>query len=169
MPYVIIVIVLMIIGYFIYKSIEPKIKKNKTIKNLTNYLDKLNTKYQLNIKEKALYDLDLKINNKEYIIKILVVPEYSEIQVNSKATWEVKYGAGNTPGKAQPHKRFLTEISTFQNKDFDDNIIKLVLITPKPKKIVKYINECEIVFVKPSTDIYGSHIITIDQLSIFKN
>ena len=95
-------------------------------------------------------------------------PDYSEIQINSRATWEVKYGAGNTPGKAQPHRRFLTEVSAFQNKDFEEGIVKLVLISPKPKKIVKYINECEIVFVKPTTDIYGSNIITKDSLDIFK-
>lgn len=168
MEYVIIIGVLLFLGYIIFKNFEPKIKTKKLIESLTFYLNKLNTKYDLTILKKDTYDIDLKINDKHYVIKILIVPEYSEIQINSRVTWEVKYGAGNTPGKAQPHRRYLTEISEFQKKDFDENIIKLVLINPKPKKIVKYINECEIIFVKSSTDVYGSKIITKDNFDIFK-
>lgn len=168
MEYVVIIGVLLFLGYIIFKNFEPKIKAKKLIESLTFYLNKLNTKYDLTILKKDIYDIDLKINDKHYVIKILIVPEYSEIQINSRVTWEVKYGAGNTPGKAQPYKRFLTEISEFQKKDFDENIIKLVLINPRPKKIVKYINECEIIFVKSSTDVYGSKIITKDNFDIFK-
>lgn len=168
MEYIVIIGVLLFLGYIIYKNFEPKIKTKKLIESLTFYLNKLNTKYELNILKKDICDIDLKINNKHYVIKILIVPEYSEIQINSRVTWEVKYGAGNTPGKAQPYRRFLTEVSEFQKKDFDENMIKLVLISPKPKKIVKYINECEIIFVKSSTDVYGSKIITKDNFDIFK-
>ena len=44
---------------------------------------------------------------------------------------------------------------------------KIVVFLPNVKKIVKYINECEIVFVNSSTDVYGSKVITEDNFGIF--
>ena len=167
MPFVIIGIVLLVIFITIYQGILPKIKRKKLIQKVENYLKKIGKDYTLKILEKDIYDIDLVVENKHLVIKILIVPDYSEIQVNSKETWEVKYGAGDTPGKVQPHKRFLNEVSTFQKTNFPIDITKIVLISPKPKKIVKYINECEIIFVKPSTDIYGSYIATEDTFGIF--
>lgn len=49
-----------------------------------------------------------------------------------------------------------------------ENEIKLVIATPSPKKIVKYINECEIVFVTPYTDIYGTRLIGLGNTKIFE-
>ena len=167
MPYVIITAVLIIIAITIFKSILPIIKRKKLIEKLENYLKRIKIDYEFKVLNKDIYDIDLTINYKHYVIKIVIIPEYSEIQINSKETWEVKYGAGNTPGKVQPHKRYLNEISTFQKTNFPNNEIKLILFSPKPKKIVKYINECEIIFVNSSTDVYGSRIITEDNFGIF--
>lgn len=167
MPYLIIVVVLTIITVTIIKSILPIIKRKKLIEKLENYLKKVNINHEFKVLNHDIYDIDLSINNKKYVIKIVIVPEYSEIQINSKETWEVKYGAGNNPGKIQPHKRYLNEISTFQKTNFPNGEIKLILFSPKPKKIVKYINECEIVFVNSSTDVYGSKVITEDNFGIF--
>ncbi len=167
MPYLIIAVVLVIIFIAIIKSILPIIRRKKLIEKLENYLKRIKKDYEFKVLDKDIYDIDLKINDKHYVIKIVIVPDYSEIQINSKETWEVKYGAGNTPGKVQPNKRYLNEISTFQKTNFPNDEIKLVLFSPKPKKIVKYINECEIVFVNPSTDVYGSRIITEDNFGIF--
>lgn len=168
MEYLTIILVILIILFLIYKGITPKIKRKKIIENLDEYLKKQNNPYTLEILTNDIYDLDLKVNNKHYAIKLLIVPDYSEIQINNRSTWEVKYGAGNTPGKPQTHKRYLNEISSFQAKDFEYEITKVVLIYPKPKKIVKYINECEIVFVTPKIDVYGSRIITTDNFGVFK-
>lgn len=166
MPYLIITVVLVIIAISIIKSILPVIRRNKLIEKLENYLKRTNKEYKFKVLKNDIYDIDLVINENNFVIKIVIVPEYSEIQINSKETWEVKYGAGNTPGKVQPHKRYLNEVSSFQKTNFPDNKIKLILISPKPKKIVKYINECEIVFVNPSTDVYGSRIITEDNFVV---
>ena len=38
----------------------------------------------------------------------------------------------------------LKDISEFMNLETKENEIKLVIAAPSPKKIVKYINECEI-------------------------
>lgn len=166
MAYIIILIVLFIIGFNIFKTFEPKFKKKKVIKYVKQFFENSNLKYQLETVNNAFYDLSLQINDNHYLIKILVVPEYSEIQINSKSTWELKYGAGNSIGKAQPHSRFINEIRTFQNTDVDQ--MKILLVYPKPKKIVKYINESEVIFVNQNTDVYQTHIISLEQLNYLK-
>ena len=128
MPFVIIGIVLLVIFITIYQGILPKIKRKKLIQKVENYLKKLGKDYTLKILEKDIYDIDLVVENKHLVIKILIVPDYSEIQVNSKETWEVKYGAGDTPGKVQPHKRFLNEVSTFQKTTFPIDITNIVSV-----------------------------------------
>ena len=35
------------------------------------------------------------------------------------------------------------------------------------EKMVKYINECEIVFVTPKTDVYGVKLISLNDLTLF--
>ena len=168
MEFIVIFLVILVIVILIYRSLLPKIKKKDLIDKLNKYLINTKNDFELNILKNDIYDIDLKVNNKHYAIKVLIIPEYSEIQINNRSTWELKYGAGNTPGKVQPHKRYLNEISAFQARNFNNDITKLVLISPKPKKVVKYINECEIVFVTPKVDVYGSRIITLDNFVIFK-
>lgn len=166
MEFAVIIVVLIIIGLFIYNSYSGKIKKKKLINKIINYFKNANIEHKLEINNNDIFDIDLIINEKHYLIKIVIIPAYSEIQINNKSTWEVKYGAGNTPGKVQPHKRYLNEIVNFQNNDFN-GAKKVVIFSPKPKKIVKYINECEIVFVNSKTDVYGTNIISENQLAYF--
>lgn len=166
MQYLIIVVVILIILLVIINTLAPKLKKKKIIKSIDEYLNKTNLAYELIVSKDDIFDIDLKINNRRFIIKVVIIPAYSEVQINNKATWEIKYGAGNTPGKVQPHKRYLTEIIQFQNNEFID-ATKVIIFSPKPKKIVKYINECEIVFVNSKTDVYGSRIISERQLAFF--
>ena len=63
----------------------------------------------------------------------------------------------------------LKDISEFMNLKVQENEIKLVIATPHPKKIVKYINECEIVFVTPYTDVYGTRLIGLGNTQIFES
>ena len=143
MPYLVIAIIFIIILSVIFSSFMPKIKND-------------------------IFDAKLNINSTHYYIKFLNIPAYSEIQINNKTTWELKYGAKEQPGKAQPHKRYLSELSSFLGTDFGKNINKIIIVFPKPKKIVKYINESEIIFVNSKTDLYGTRILTKDNFGLFK-
>ena len=168
MPYLILTIVLIIIIFFIISSFMPKIKTKKVYEELQDYLKKSNLKYSIEKVKNDIFDVKLYINSNLYYIKFLNVPTYSEIQINNKTTWELKYGAKDHPGKAQPHKRYLSEISSFLGTDFGDNINKIIIVFPKPKKIVKYINESEIIFVNSKTNLYGTRIISKDNFGLFK-
>ena len=163
MYFIIIFVVIIAITVFIYNVRLPKSEVNKKIKY---YEAHLKTKYT-NVQISRL-DTDKSVikvvfsNNNSYFIKFVYIPNYSQIQINNKSTWELKYGAGNTPGKHQPHKRYQNEIATFMNEDYVGK--KILAFTNNPKEIVKYINESEIIIVNPFTDVYGANLISVHKL-----
>lgn len=165
---IIIIIVLAIIALFVVVLIFTK---NANIKSSIeeNFYTKIKELgYEIKDVEFKCYNQIIKNNNVTFLVKLIKIPEYAEIQINNKVTWEIKYGAGNTPGKAQPYKKMLKDISEFMNLETKENEIKLVIAAPSPKKIVKYINECEIVFVTPYTDVYGTRLIGLGNTKIFE-
>ena len=159
MPVVITVVLIIIALLVIFLFITPTIQKKGIVSSLKEYLENNNIEYTLTESENKLYNYDFKVNNKTYLLKIVNIPSFAEIQINNYNTWEVKYGAGDTPGKPQPYKRFLNELRPYLNLKTSESEQRLIILTPKAKKIVKYINECEIVFVKNDTDVYGSKVI----------
>jgi hypothetical protein len=162
---IIIVIALIALGVVIAVLTNNENNKSKEIQNYLNKIQELG--YNISNEENKPYDYLISNKNTTFIVKLIKIPEYSEIQINNKVTWEVKYGAGNTVGKAQPYKKYLKEIEPFMNLVVDNSFTKLVIATPKPKKMVKYINECEIVFVTPKTDVYGVKLISLNDLTLF--
>lgn len=162
---IIIVIALIALGVVIAVLTNNENNKSKEIQNYLNKIQELG--YNISNEENKPYDYLISNENTTFIVKLIKIPEYSEIQINNKVTWEVKYGAGNTVGKAQPYKKYLKEIEPFMNLDVDNSFTKVVIATPKPKKMVKYINECEIVFVTPKTDVYGVKLISLNDLTLF--
>ncbi len=169
MPILIIFIILCLIIGLVWSNFLPKIKRKKAISTFIEYLNKSNLAYSLHEGNQQFYDFYLEIQSSIYYIKFLILPPFSEVQINNRTTWEVKYGAGSAPGKVQPKKRYLTEMVDFMKADVAPTVQKIVILSPKPKKIVKYINESEIVFVKPTTDVYGARLIDEGQFRLFKN
>lgn len=135
--------------------------------NITSQLNKHNLNYQLSKSENKNYDYDLVIEDKKYLIKLLGIPSYSEVQVNNIVTWEIKYGAGKNPGKVQPFKKYAQGIEGFMNMKTNTNELKVCILCPEAKKITKYINECEIVFVNHKTNVYGIRLINETDYSLF--
>lgn len=169
MIYITIVIITIICVIIAIKIITPIVQKRKLGENFTAYLKKENLKY-IESSNKELYDIKVITNSTIFYVKFVIVPSHSEIQINNQSTWEVKYGAGNQIGKVQPHKRYLSEIVAFMKTVYEEkNSQKVVIFSPTPKKIVKYINENEIDFVNSTTDVYGARITSIGKYSIFKN
>jgi hypothetical protein len=152
----------------VIKIYTPIVQKKKLKTNLIEYLKKSNMTY-VESSSKELYDLKIITNDKTFYVKFVIIPSYSEIQINNQSTWEVKYGAGDKVGKVQPHKRYLSEIISFMRNDFEENCQKIVIFSPTPKKIVKYLNENEIDFVTSNTDVYGARITSIGKYDVFKN
>lgn len=164
-PYIIIAIIVIII--IIIVSLFNNKNKETAYTTFKNNIKELG--YEITEVNNEPYHLIIKNDQVTFLAKLIEIPQYAEIQVNNNITWEIKYGAGNTPGKPQPYSKYLKDISSFVKLQPENNEIKLVIASPAPKKITKWINECEIIFVTPYTDVYSTRIISYKDYRIFKN
>lgn len=167
MLYFLIVIGVFFLFIIAYTIIQPAKQKNDYFTNLKTHLEKNNICYTLEKTPHSFCDYKLICNGNVYLIKVVSIPNFSEIQINNITTWEIKYGAGNAIGKAQPYKKYATNIGNFMKYLPKEKEIKIVLFMPKPKKIVMYINESEIIFVTPQTNVYGTYMIDSSQLDFY--
>lgn len=166
---IIIILVFLITIAIIVLAITPHKQKDNYETNLRNFLTGKHANFSLVKSLQHSYDLDLDFNDLHFLIKLVFIPSCADVQVNSKSTWEIKYGAGDNPGKAQPFKKYLgSHIDEFMALKTPDNSIKVVVLIPKSRKIVMYINECEIIFVTPFTNVHGTRIINCDDFTLFE-
>lgn len=165
----IIILLILIAIIFLVIIISPQKLKSSYEDKLKTFLLNNKINFTLTKAEHHSYNYNLKINNIVYLIKLVTVPVDADIQINNKITWEIKFGAGKSLGKAQPNSTYMgNNINIFMNLKVSDNAQKVVVILPHPRKIVMYINECEIIFVKPSTNVYGARVISCEDFSLFK-
>ncbi len=173
MRYIIIItliIILIFCGIIIINSISCQKAKKDYAENLKSYLDKLGISYLLKKSEHYYYNYDLNISNKRYLIKLISIPYDADVQINNKTTWEIKFGGGKSLGKAHPNSTYLGEnIDVFMNLQTDASTQKIIVVIPKPRKVIMYINECEIIFVNSTTNVYGTKVISCDDFSLFNN
>ncbi len=163
--FIVLAIVVGIVVFFILSSPAP----NKTgwENEIVAKLTEASIPHQLTKSNNNLYDFELVIEDKKYLIKLLGIPSYSEVQINNVTTWEIKFGAGKNPGKVQPFKRYAQGIEGFMNLVTKQNEQRVVILSPDAKKITKYINECEIVFVNSKTNVYNVRVINESDFSLF--
>lgn len=164
---ILIIIGVVFIGLIIWSIVSPLKLKNEFETNLKDFLIKEGAHTLLKEKNKP-YDYTLEIHNTKYLLKLVSIPEHALLQINNKNTWEVKYGAGEQIGKAQPYSKYLSTIQDFMKYKQNDGEVKVAIIIPKAKEIVMYINECEIEFVTYKTNVYGTRIINCNDFTIFK-
>lgn len=163
---IIVIILIILIILFTINIVKKEKTKVSELNDFFNQLHKLN--YEIIECQKECYYLEVKNKNITFIIKLITIPEFAEIQINNQTTWEIKYGAGSKIGKSQPYSKYLKNINDFMNFPVNNQQIKVVIVSPAPKKIVKYINECEIEFVTPYTNVYGTRLISYKNLDLFK-
>lgn len=143
-----VIVALVLTGlFFLYLHLDKKKYIGNIIKELEKYGD---VNY---VKEKA-YDLIYKINEKEVYIKFVYLGNDKDFSLNSPAHFEVK-------GSRKP---YLINTGGFENINKD----KALLVFPPPKKIVKYINENEVVFVKYDEKAFDFYLFTSDELDKLK-
>lgn len=145
--------------------------KSKTKKMIYETLFKLSEQNSFSIQKSnnKLYDFILENENNIIYIKYISIPKNSSITINSKTTWCLRYGGGNRAGRAYPNKEYLSDLTNFLKKDFvtDKNVRKIVLVYPSTEKLLKYINESEIITVKQSDIVYGTQIIMFNSIDQF--
>lgn len=159
----IICLCLMIFLIFILSFVLSVTKKNaikKMYLDVEKVLESLITeehKDQFNLQKLYLKDYDYIFDTPlyTYYIKIVPNPANQEICVNNSVKWQLRKSFNDET------MRFVENIEGLMRMDIDSNKAykKLYIIYPNARTLLKYINECEMVFIHPNTDVYGTNII----------
>ena len=133
------------------------LKKKKAYNNLYNALCELAGENNVTkIKSKA-FDYEMLYNNKTFLVKLIYNPGKHEININSKDYWQLNKGVVASRKSGTQIKNVYDLINfKIDGVNYKKNTIKLYVIYPDSRSLMKVINECEMEFVKPKTDIYGT-------------
>ena len=84
-------------------------------------------------------------------------PGRHEINVNAKDYWQINKGVVSSRKSGEQMKNVYDLINfKIDGEKYKKNTIKLYVIYPDSIGLMKVLNECEMQFVKPKTDIYGT-------------
>ena len=159
---VIAVIVICALDILYIALIKPTIYKNKAIRLIKKAA--LNNKKIVHIikNKNEGCSFSIKVDEKTYNAKVLMSPKNCDLQINNIDTFIAYIKAGSDNMKAKS----ITGISTFMKNKLEN---KIIIIPFKAKTIKKVINECEMVMVNPSVDVYNSKIYNTNQIDeLFK-
>ena len=156
------VIVICALDILYIALIKPTIYKNKAIRLIKKAA--LNNKKIVHIikNKNEGCSFSIKVDEKTYNAKVLMSPKNCDLQINNIDTFIAYIKAGSDNMKAKS----ITGISTFMKNKLEN---KIIIIPFKAKTIKKVINECEMVMVNPSVDVYNSKIYNANQIDeLFK-
>ena len=159
--YYIIIIFGLILLYFIVTFIINKTKENLAYDEIEEFCEKNGYRYQKSNDKR--YDSIIESDKFLMYISLIRVPTNATVTINSRTTWCLRFG-GKRNGKGYKDKRYLNELTPFLNfddkKDNIKTIYKVVIFYPDLEGILKYINESEIIEIKPENISFGYKAIT---------
>lgn len=124
-----------------------KIDKNKKLKHLESLLSKYG---ELRKSEVRSYDYLLITKANEIKLKLVFIGMAKEFSINSPRHWQVKKASSSN----------LLKTHGFEKLEGP----KAIIVFPKPPKLVKYINENEIVFVKAEEMCFDFYLFTEEDI-----
>ena len=111
------------------------------------------------------FDYEVKYNDKIYLIKMIYHPACYEINVNSKDYLQVNVGAVSSRKSGEKMNNVYDLINfNLEENNYPKNTVKLYVIYPYSKTLLKVLNECEYQFIKPKTNIYGTKVTNFTEL-----
>lgn len=145
-------------------AIVTNIAKRNAIKKMYNEVERVlediiianpHAKCMMEKVFNAQYDYILKTPNYDYYIKVVPNLSNQEICVNNSVKWQLRKSFNDET------MRFVEGIEGLMRMELDTPKAykKLYIIYPNARTLLKYINECEMVFIHPNTDVYGTNII----------
>ncbi len=115
-------------------------RKGKIIKNLKE-------KYEVKTKYFKDYDLEVSNKSKTYYIKVLNISSNHQITVNSKLIWNIK------KGKVDGIKFNTLDSVLLSLKEFNKLDNKIIIFTNKPYKLLKALNESDLIDISAESEI----------------
>lgn len=109
------------------------------------------------------YDYILDTKSYKYYVK--VVPNFGgyEICVNNSVKWQIRKTFNDESMNFVPEIEELMRLE-LPKDDETREARKLYIIYPGARSLLRYINECEMEFVHPNTNVYGTNIMTYNDL-----
>ena len=153
---IIFLVTVLIITYNIFKSWRNSKMYSECEKVLESLIKPSRAaEYKIErITSKEPYDYIFKTPKYNYYVQI--VPNFGayEICINNSVKWQIRKSFNDNS------MNFVPNVDKLMRLDLDDpKAKKLFLIYPTATSLLKYINECEMIFVRPETDVYGANVI----------
>lgn len=143
---------LLVIGYICYGII----KKAKAYKSLYNTLVEIAGNENVKEVKNKAFDYEVHFDDKTYLVKMIYHPNTYEININAIDYWQVNRGAVSSRKSGEKMSGVYDLINfDLEKNGYAKNTIKLYVIYPFSRTLLKVLNECEYEFIKPHTDIYG--------------
>lgn len=163
----IIISIVVLIAIILLINIYSKQINNKIKNSIVKIIDvacknKGIIDYRLDTVKKSTHDFYLETNNSIYYIKLIYNFKNYEICINNSTKWQIRRS-----NSSESQMKFVEGVDDLMRLDLPKSgkkNYKLYIIYPNTKALLKVINECEMVFVYPDTDIYGTNVVTYKQL-----
>ena len=134
------------------------LNKKKAYTNLYNKLLTYSDKVEV-VNGNPAFDFKMTYNDKLFLIKLIYNPSCYEININAKHYWQRNEGVVSSRKKGEQMKG-VYDLTFFDLKanNYPLDTVKLYVIYPDSTRLMKVINECEMVMIDPSVDIYGTRV-----------
>ena len=154
------IVIVLIISIIIYNIMRKKLALKKIKETLEQCLCEVEE-----VKKNKAFDFIAKKNGKTYLVKTVFFFCQDEINVNSKDYWQANHGAVSSRKKGEkvPNVYDLVNYDLKLN-GYVENTIKLYVIYPQATTLMKVINECEMVMIKPNVDCHGAKLTNFTNL-----
>lgn len=153
---IIIIICIFAVLDILYICTKQSIFNFKIKKQLLQEAIKTNTPIQISKTSKEGANFKVMIHQTTYLIKVIRVKRNCDLQINNFDTF-IMYSKAH---KDTSKYKILPNLTRFMKSKAQNRII---ILANKAKHIKKVINECEMIMVDPTTDIYGIHILNYNQ------
>jgi len=142
-----------------YKEVEILLDKIVSIKPEDYSYTRVEKPKKKSDASQMPFDYVLESKKYRYHIKLISNIGNQEICVNNSVKWQLRKSFNDET------LRFVENVEQLMRLDLPNSSNnkankKLYIIYPNARSLLKYINECEMEFVHPHTDVYGTNIIT---------
>jgi hypothetical protein len=140
---------------------------NKTLNKIVDRFKIIYPKSSIRFTEKNYpYQIELINDKTKIIIKVIESKESFEFIITNADNWIINRSPQHWNRKTKPD--FIPKTKAFiEYSDSDVNLIKIVVIYPTCKHVIRYLNESDTVIMKDSDNFRGINFVRFDKLDDF--
>lgn len=157
-----VIIIVSIFTFVIYTKQKTKKRKMDIVKLFKKSCElKKIENYTLDFVKKNTHDFYFEDEHVQMYIKIIYNFSNQEICINNAIKWQLRRKGSDDS------LNYVEGIEPLMRLDFEGSSKKqkkLFIVYPGARAILKVINECEMIFVYPDTDVYGARIVSYTEL-----